>query len=126
MKSNDKKLSALPRENEIIIYQASDGTTKIDVRMQGETLWLSKNQMAELFGRERSVIGKHIRNIFAEGELEEKSNGQKMPVPNSDKPADFYSLDVTLAVGYRVKSPLATQFRQWATAVLHEYYKKAS
>ncbi|MDR0518792.1 MAG: virulence RhuM family protein [Clostridiales Family XIII bacterium] len=109
---------------EIIIYQTADGKAKIDVRMQGETLWLSESQMAELFGRDRSVIGKHIRNIFTEGELEDKSNGQKMPVPNSDKPVSFYSLDVILAVGYRVKSLRGTQFRQWATAVLHEYLQK--
>jgi hypothetical protein len=112
------------KKDEIIIYQTHDGMAKIDVRMEGETLWLSKNQMADLFVRDRSVIGKHIRNIFAEGELEEKSNGQKMPVPNSDKPTTFYSLDVILAVGYRVKSPRGTQFRQWATQVLHEYLQK--
>jgi hypothetical protein len=114
----------MSNKEEIIIYQTQDGLTKIDVRMQGKTLWMSKNQMAELLGRDRSVIGKHIRNIFAEGELDEKSNGQKMHVPNSDKPVDFYSLDVILAVGYRVKSPLGTQFRQWATTVLHEYLQK--
>jgi hypothetical protein len=111
-------------KSEIIIYQTGDGLTKIDVTMQGETLWLSESQMADLFGRDRSVIGKHIRNIFAEGELDEKSNGQKMPIPNSDKPVAFYTLDVILAVGYRVKSPRGTQFRQWATTVLHEYLQK--
>lgn len=124
MKSDNKKLSTVLRDSKIIIYRSADGVAKIDVRMQGETLWLSKNQMGELFGRDRSVIGKHIRNIFAEGELDEKSNGQKMPVPNSDKPVEFYSLDVVLAVGYRVKSPRGTQFRQWATTVLHEYLQK--
>lgn len=111
-------------KEEIIIYQTTDGKAKIDVRMQGETLWLSESQMAELFGRDRSVIGKHIRNIFAEGELDEKRNGQKMPIPNSDKPVAFYTLDVILAVGYRVKSVRGTQFRQWATTVLHEYLQK--
>jgi hypothetical protein len=124
LKSSDKKLSAVPRESEMVIYQSPDGKAKLDVRMQGETFWLSKNQMAELFGRDRSVIGKHIKNIFAEGELDEKSNGQKMPVPNSDKLVDFYSLDVILAVGYRVKSPQGIYFRQWATTVLHEYLQK--
>jgi hypothetical protein len=112
------------KQAEVIIYQTADGKAKIDVRMQGETLWLSESQMAELFGRDRSVIGKHIRNIFLEGELDEKSNGQKMPIPNSDKPVAFYTLDVILAVGYRVKSPRGTQFRQWATTVLHEYLQK--
>jgi hypothetical protein len=92
--------------------------------MQGETVWLTQAQIAKLFGRDRSVITKHIYKIFTEGELDEKSNVQNMHIPNSDKPVALYSLDVILAVGYRVKSPLATQFRQWATAVLHEYLQK--
>jgi hypothetical protein len=115
MKSND---------TEMIIYQSGDGKVKIDVRMHGKTLWLSQAQITQLFGRERSVITKHIRNIFAEGELDEKSNVQNLHIPNSDKPVAFYSLDVILAVGYRVKSPLGTQFRQWATQILHEYLQK--
>ena len=110
--------------SELIIYQTTDGTTKIDVRMDGETLWLTQAQMAQLFGRERSVITKHIRNIFAEGELDENSNVQNMHIPNSDKPVAFYSLDVVIAVGYRVRSPRGTQFRQWATTILHEYLQK--
>lgn len=111
-------------KNEIIIYQTADGLTKIDVRMEGETLWLTQAQIAQLFGRERSVITKHIRNIFAEDELSEKSNVQNMHIPNSDKPVTLYSLDVIIAVGYRVKSPRGTQFRQWATQILHEYLQK--
>ena len=98
-------------KSELIIYQTTDGTTKIDVRMDGETLWLTQAQMAQLFGRERSVITKHIRNIFAEGELDENSNVQNMHIPNSDKPVAFYSLDVVIAVGYRVRSPRGTQFK---------------
>jgi len=111
-------------ETEMIIYQTADGKVKIDVRMKGETLWLSQAQIAQLFGRERSVITKHIRNIFAEGELDEKSNVQNLHIPNSDKHVAFYALDVILAVGYRVKSPRGTQFRQWATAILHQYLQK--
>ena len=110
--------------SEIIIYQTADGLTKIDVRMEGETLWLTQAQIAQLFGRDRSVITKHIRNIIAEGELDIKSNVQNLHIPHSDKPVAFYSLDVILAVGYRVKSPRGTQFRQWATTVLHEYLQK--
>ena len=110
--------------SEIIIYQTADGLTKIDVCMEGETLWLTQAQIAQLFGRERSVVTKHIRNIFNEGELDEKSNVQNMHIPNSDKPVAFYNLDVILAVGYRVRSPRGTQFRQWATQVLHEYLQK--
>jgi len=109
---------------EIIIYQTEDGRAKIDVRMENQTVWLTQAQMAELFGRERSVITKHIRNIFAEGELDEKSNVQNLHIANSDKPVMFYNLNVILAVGYRVKSPRGTQFRQWATKILHEYLQK--
>jgi len=110
--------------SEIIIYRAEDGRAKIDVRMGDQTIWLTQAQMAELFGRERSVITKHIRNIFAEEELDGKSNVQYLHITNSDKPVAFYNLDVILAVGYRVKSPHGTQFRQWATKVLHEYLQK--
>jgi len=111
-------------KSEIIIYRTLNGKVKIDCRLEGETLWLSQMQIAQLFGRDRSVVTKHIRNIFAEGELDEKSNVQNLHAPKSDKPVTFYSLDVVLAVGYRVKSLQATQFRQWATAVLHEYLQK--
>jgi len=111
-------------KHEIIIYQSADGLVKIDVRMEGETLWLTQAQMAELFGRERSVITKHVRNIFSEGELDMKSNVQNMHIANSDKPITLYNLNVILAVGYRVKSLRGTQFRQWATRVLHEYLQK--
>jgi hypothetical protein len=110
--------------SEIVIYQSADGKVKVDCRLDGETLWLTQAQIARVFGRERSVVTKHIRNIFAEGELDKKSNVQNLHIPNSDKPAAFYTLDVILAVGYRVKSPQATQFRQWATIVLHEYLQK--
>ena len=98
--------------SEIIIYQTSDGLTKIDVRMEGETLWLNQAQIAQLFGRERSVITKHIRNIFSEDELDEKRNVQNLHIPNSDKPVAFYNLDVILAVGYRVKSQRGTPDRR--------------
>jgi len=127
LKSNGKEIhTPLPEteKQEIIIYQSGDGKIKVDCRLDSETLWLPQAQIARLFGRERSVITKHIRNIFAEGEVDEESNVQNLHIPNSDKPVMFYSLDVVLAVGYRVKSPLATQFRQWATSVLHEYLQK--
>jgi len=114
----------MSKNSEIIIYQTADGLTKVDVRMEGKTLWLSQAQIAQLFLRERSVITKHIRNIFTDGELDEKSNVQFLHIANSDKPTAFYNLDVIIAVGYRVKSPRGTQFRQWATKVLHEYLQK--
>ena len=109
---------------ELIIYQTEDGTTKIDVYFQGDNAWLSKAQMAELFQRDRSVISRHVRNVFDEGELDEKSNVQKMHIANSDKPVEYYSLDVIISVGYRVKSLRGTQFRIWANSVLREYLIK--
>ena len=109
---------------EIIIYQTEDGLTKINVNMQNETVWLSKAQMAELFQRDRSVISKHIKNVFEEGELSRESNVQILHIANSDKPVEFYNLDVIISVGYRVKSQRGVQFRIWATSVLKEYMIK--
>ena len=109
---------------ELIIYQTEDGRTKIDVYFQDENVWLNKAQMAELFQRDRSVISRHVRNVFDEGELDEKSNVQKMHIANSDKPVEYYSLDVIISVGYRVKSLRGTQFRIWANSVLREYLIK--
>lgn len=109
---------------EIIIYQTEDGLTKINVNMQNETVWLSKAQMAELFQRDRSVISKHIKNVFEDGELSRESNVQILHVANSDKPVEFYNLDVIISVGYRVKSQRGVQFRIWATSILKEYMIK--
>jgi len=111
-------------KGELIIYQTEDGRTKIDVRMDNETVWLTRKQMADLFDRDISVIGRHVRNVFDEGELLEESNVQKMHIANADKPVEFYSLDVIISVGYRVKSLRGTQFRIWASSVLREYLIK--
>jgi len=105
--------------SEISIYETKSGS--IEVRLERETVWLSQEQMGQLFGRERSVISKHIRNVFVEGELDEGGNVQNMHIAGSDKPVRFYNLDVIISVGYRVKSPQGTRFRQWATRVLHEH-----
>ena len=113
-----------PEQTEIIMYQTEDGLTKIDVRMENETVWLTQAQMAELFQRERSGITKHIKNVFAEGEVDEKSNVKNVHIANSDKPVAYYSLDVIISVGYRVKSLRGTQFRIWANSVLKEYLIK--
>jgi hypothetical protein len=91
-------------KGEIILYQTEDGKTKIDVRLENETVWVTQAQMAELFQRDRSVISKHINNVFEEGELYEKSNVQNLHITNSDKPVKFFSLDVIISGGYRVKS----------------------
>ena len=114
----------VPKNSELIMYQTEDGKTKIDVRLENETVWLSQAQIAELFQRDRSVISKHIKNVFSEGELDEKSNVQNLHIANSDKPVAFYSLDVIISVGYRVKSLRGTQFRIWANSVLKEYLIK--
>ena len=111
-------------KNEIILYQSEDLPERIEVRIEDETVWLSQEQLSTLFQRDQSVISRHIRNIFKEGELEEKSNMQKMHIPNSDKPVIFYNLDVIISVGYRVKSKQGTQFRIWATNVLKDYLLK--
>lgn len=103
----------------IRIYQSENGA--VEVRLDDETVWLRQEQMALLFGRERSVVSKHLRNVFAEGELEEKSNVQILHIAGSDKPVKFYNLDVIISVGYRVKSVQGTRFRQWATQVLRTH-----
>ena len=114
----------MKHNSELLLYQTEDGQTKIDVRLEEETVWLSQAQMSELFQKERSVITKHIKNIFEEGELKEESNVQILHVSGSDRPVKFYNLDVIISVGYRVKSHQGTKFRQWATARLKEYIVK--
>jgi len=111
-------------KSEILMYQTEDGSTKIEVHLEDETVWLSQNQMAELFQRDRSVISKHIKNLFNENEVDEKSNVHFLHIANSDKPVAFYSLNVIISVGYRVKSLRGTQFRIWATQRLKEYIVK--
>jgi len=111
-------------KNEIILYQTDEVAEHIEVRIDEKTVWLSQEQLTLLFQRDQSVISRHIRNIFKEGELDKKSNMQKMHIPNSDKPVVFYNLDVIISVGYRVKSKQGTQFRIWATNVLRDYLLK--
>lgn len=114
----------MENKGEVIIYQTVDGQTAIDVKLENETVWLTQAQMIELFGRDQSVISRHIRNIFKEKELEEKSNMHFLHIANSDKPVTSYSLDVITSVGYRVKSPRGTQFRIWANKILKDYLIK--
>lgn len=110
--------------NEIILYKSNELTERLEVRVEGETVWLSQNQMIDLFQRDQSVISRHINNIFKEGELDKKSNMQKMHISGSDKPVAFYNLNVIISVGYRVKSKQGTQFRIWATRILKDYLLK--
>lgn len=107
--------------DQVILFQAADGQVSLDVRLEADTVWLSQAQMAELFGRERSVISRHIGNVFKEGELPEKSNVHFLHIAGADRPVGFYNLDVIISVGYRVKSPPGTQFRIWATQVLRQH-----
>ena len=106
--------------NEIIVYEP-DETIRLDVRLDGDTVWLTQSQMTDLFQRDRTVITRHINNVFSEGELDMKSNVHFLHIPNSDKPVKIYSLNVIISVGYRVKSIRGTQFRIWATNILREY-----
>ncbi len=111
-------------KNEIVLYCPDELVEHIEVRLEDETVWLNQEQIVKLFQRDQSVISRHIRNVFKEGELDEKSNMQKMHIPNSDKPVAFYNLDVIISVGYRVKSKQGTQFRIWANQVLKDYLLK--
>lgn len=108
----------------IVIYQTIDGETSIDVRLEGETVWLSANQMALLFGRDEKTIRKHINNVFSEGELVKENNTHFLRVDNVKQAVAFYTLDVIISVGYRVKSQRGTQFRIWANKVLKDYLIK--
>lgn len=114
----------VPQQNNFILYTTPEGEVKLNVLLENETIWLTQEQMSQLFDRERSVITKHIGNVFSEGELEEKSNVQILHISGSDKPVKFYNLDVIISVGYRVKSQRGTQFRIWATKTLKEYIIK--
>ena len=107
-------------ENQIVVYQPNE-TVRLDVRLENETVWLTQAQLCELFQRDVSVISRHIKNIFSEGELEKESNLHFLQIANSDRPVALYSLDVIISVGYRVKSVIGTRFRQWANNVLKEY-----
>lgn len=109
---------------EIEIFKSEDNRVEVNVQFDGQTFWLSQSQISELFERDRTVITKHINNVFKEQELDEKSNVQKMHIPNSDKPITLYNLEVIISVGYRVNSKKGTQFRQWATQRLKEYLLK--
>ncbi len=112
-------------ESQIIIYQTEDGNTRIETRLENETVWLTIDQMAELFQKSRSTINEHILNIYEEFELEKQTSMRKIGISDfSTKPTNFYNLDVIISVGYRVKSHQGTKFRQWATARLKEYIVK--
>lgn len=107
--------------NELVLFETKDNTIKLEVPVEGETVWLTQSQMTELFNVNRTVVTRHVNNVFKEGELDKESNVQKMHIANSDKPVQFYSLDVIISVGYRVKSKRGVEFRKWANAVLKPF-----
>lgn len=114
-----------PTTSNILIYQTDDGKTKIETRLENETVWLTIEQMSELFQKSRSTINEHIINIYDENELQTEETMRKIGISDfSTKPTNFYNLDVIISVGYRVKSLQGTKFRQWATARLKEYIVK--
>lgn len=115
----------MSNNSELILYTTMDGVTKVDVTFEDETVWLTQEQMAELFQKSKSTINEHIRNIYTEGELQEQDTMRKFGNSEfSTKPTNFYNLDVIISVGYRVKSQRGVQFRIWATQILKEYLKK--
>src|SRR5208282_426935 len=117
-------------KSELILYQTEDNRTRIEVRLENETVWLSLNQMAELFQRDKSVISRHISNVFDEGELRREATVAKSATVQTEggkqvtREIEFFNLDVIISVGYRVKSQRGTQFRIWATQRLREYIVK--
>ncbi len=114
----------MDQKTELVIFKAQDGNIKLDVQLENETVWLTQAQMSDLFERDRTVITRHIRNIFKEAELDEESNVHFLHFANSDKPVALYSLDTIISVGYRVKSKRGVEFRKWANNVLKDYILK--
>jgi len=105
--------------SDIVIYE--DGNIELNIEFDGDTVWMTQNELVQLFDKDQSVISRHINRIFKDNEVDKKSNMQKMHIANSDKPVNFYSLDIILAVGYRTNSAKAIKFRQWATKILKQY-----
>lgn len=110
--------------NIIEIYRSQDGSVQLNVKLENETVWLTANQMADLFGRDEKTIRKHINNVFKEDELQKENNTHFLRVDGVKQPVAFYSLDVIISVGYRVKSSQGVRFRQWANSVLKQYLIK--
>lgn len=128
--ADEKNLVPEDNQGDIVIYQTEDGGTKIDVRFEGETVWLTQQQMAELFGSSRTNIVEHIQHIYEEGELDEASTCRKFRQVRDEggrqvsREIPHYNLDMIISLGYRVKSRIATHFRRWATERLKEYMLK--
>ena len=112
-------------ESELILYTTEDGVTKVDVTFVDETVWLTQEQMADLFQKSKSTINEHIKNIYSDGELNENDTMRKFGNSEfSTKPTNYYNLDMIISVGYRVRSQRGVQFRIWASRILKEYMRK--
>ena len=107
--------------NEMVIFETEDKQVSLPVTVEQETVWLNQSQMMELFDRDQSVISRHIKNVFKEHEVDEKTNMHFLHIANADRPVAYYSLDVIISVGYRVKSKRGVEFRRWANSVLKQY-----
>ena len=124
MESENEKLLPveIPQtEKSVVIYRSNDGTIQLEVQLVDDNVWLTQAQMTELFQKDRTVVTRHINNVFKENEVDEKRNVHFLHIPFSDKPVKYYSLDVIIAVGYRVKSQRGTDFRKWALPVIKDY-----
>lgn len=124
MKKNDTNLLPIevqPTEKSVVIYRSNDGEVQLEVQLVDDNVWLTQAQISELFQKDISVISRHIKNIYKEGELDDESNLHFLQIPFSDKPVRLYDLDVIIAVGYRVKSKRGTDFRKWARPVIKNY-----
>ena len=111
----------MSQNSEIILFEAEDKSISLPVMLEDETVWLSQAQMIELFGRDQSVISRHINNVFKENEVDKKGNMHFLHIANADRPVAYYSLDVIISVGYRVKSIRGVEFRRWANKILKQY-----
>ncbi len=111
----------IQKKKNLVIYQAKSGAIELRGDFTHKTIWATQAQVVDLFGVDQSVVSRHIKNIFKDGEIDKKSNMQKMHIANSDKPVIFYSLDVILGIGYRTNSKVAIEFRKWATKTLRSY-----
>ena len=115
----------MKNSSDLIIYTTEDGLTKIDVTLDDDTVWLTQEQMADLFQKAKSTINEHIKNIYEDGELQQETTMRKFGNSEfSTKPTNFYNLDMIISVGYRVRSQRGVQFRIWASGILKEYLKK--
>jgi len=112
------------KKNEVVIFQMKGGAIEIKKDLNANTIWASQSDIVSLYEKDQSVISRHINSIFKDGEIDKKSNMQKMHIANSDKPVIFYSLDIVLAVGYRTNSQRAIEFWKWSTKILREHITK--